>query len=197
MKDNSENISVVFFRHGKSYYFKYNDEACEEIKLYTLNKLREHLNIPFKVKFIGMSKAQVGRVIGTLLDNTMDVSIKKINSEKDNLLLYEASFFHLKKTIDVYKVLNESCLYGRISDCNPFLYIEMDDKKVLIEITKTYAKNNIENCYFIAEDLSKLEQTFFDSCYTKLECDYIYRMERTLTTGNQKILSRKSKNIFK
>lgn len=197
MKDNNENISVVFFRQGKSYYFKYNDEACEEIKSYTLNKLREHLNIPFKVKFIGMSKAQVGRVIRTLLDNTTDVSIKKINSEKDNLLRYEANFFHSKKTIGVYKVPNESCLYGKTFNCNPFLYIETDDKKVLIEVSKTYAKNNIESCYFMVEDLSKLEQTFFDSCYTELECDYVYRIERTLSTGNQKVKNIKKKHLKK
>lgn len=170
-------LSIIFFKKGKSYYFKYDNEICSEVTSYNINKLKEHLNSPFKVKFIGMSKSEIKKIIAYLLDDTMEVSIKKINSEKENLLIFEASFIHSTRIIEAYKVPNESCLYGRSTNCNPFLYTEINGKKVLIETTKDYAKNNVGDYYFLSCDLSVAEKTFFDSSYTKLEYDYLYRIE--------------------
>lgn len=45
-----------------------------------------------------------------------------------------------------------------------------------MEVTKDYAKQNKGNYYFMVSDLTEQERTFFDSCYTKLEYDYLYKM---------------------
>lgn len=185
--------SVVFFRQGKSYYFKYNDQLSKKINSYTINKLKESLNVPFKVQFVGVSRVAIARIISNLLDNTMDVLIKRIKNNEDSLLRYEAIFVEQKKYVNAYKVLNKSNFYGRTLNCNPFLYIEINEKKVLIETTKDYAKNNTCDYYFIADELDEKEQEFFDKCYTELECDYIYRIDNQLNNKEVKPKRRKIK----
>lgn len=172
--------SVLFFRSGKSYHYNFNGKTYE-VNAITINKLKEKLSIPFKVQFSGLSRAQIGRVIGDLLDDTIDVKIKKISSETNNLLKYEALFIRQKKYIETYKVPNVSSLYSRKTNCNPFLYADINSKRVLIEVPKDYAKDNAGDYYFLSCDLDISEREFFDSQYAKLEYDYIYKLEKYLS----------------
>lgn len=174
------NLSVLFFRSGKSYYYKFNGKTYE-VNAITINKLKEKLSIPFKVQFSGLSRAQIGRVIGDLLDSTIDVKIKKINAKTNNLLKFEALFIRQKKYIETYKVSNISSLYSRKTNCNPYLYTDINSKKVLIEVPKDYAKDNVGDYYFLSCDLDIAEREFFDSQYAKLEYDYIYKLEKDLS----------------
>jgi len=174
------NLSVLFFRSGKSYYYKFNGKTYE-VNAITINKLKEKLSIPFKVQFSGLSRAQIGRVIGDLLDSTIDVKIKKISAKTNNLLKFEALFIRQKKYIETYKVPNISSLYSRKTNCNPYLYIDINSKKVLIEVPKDYAKGNVGDYYFLSCDLDIAEREFFDSQYAKLEYDYIYKLEKDLS----------------
>jgi len=192
--DNDLTTSVLFYRSGKSYYYNFKGKTYE-VNAITINKLKESLNVPFKIQFSGLSRAQIRRVIGDLLDSTIDVKIKKINAETNNLLKYEAIFIRQKKYVEVYKVPNVSSLYSRTTNCNPFLYTSINSRKVLIEVPKDYAKENIGNYYFLSCDLELLEKEFFDSQYDKLECDYVYKLEKNLSAKktNQKRLNKRLK----
>ena len=117
--DNDLTTSVLFYRSGKSYYYNFNGKTYE---------VNEKLSVTFKVQFSGLSRAQIGRVIGDLLDSTIDVKIKKINAETNNLLKYEAIFIRQKKYVEVYKVPNVSSLYSRTTNCNPFLYTSINSR---------------------------------------------------------------------
>lgn len=194
-RNNDVKLSVSFFRKGKSYYYELNEEIYE-INNITINKLKEKLNVPFKVKFYTMSRAQIEKIIAYLLDSTMDVLIKQIAKEKDDMLIIEATFVEKKRYIETYKVPNISSLYSRTTSCNPFLYINKNSKKILIEVSKNFAKNNPGDYYFLYYDLDRSERDFFDSQYTKLECDYVYRMEKDLShkKTKQKIKKNKLKN---
>lgn len=184
--------SVLFFRSGKSYYYTFNGKAYE-VNAITVNKLKEVLSVPFKVQFSGLSIAQIGRVIGDLLDSTIDVKIKMINDKTNNMLKFEALFIRQKKYIDTYKVPNVSSLYSRTTNCNPYLYTVMNSKKVLIEVPKDYVKDNAGDYYFLSCDLDIAEREFFDSQYAKLEYDYIYKIEKDLSNKKtiQKSLRKK------
>ena len=191
--NNEDKISLVlFFRSGKSYYYNFNGKTYE-VNAITINKLKGNLSIPFKVQFSGLSRAQIGRVIGDLLDDTIDVKIKKINAETNNLLKFEALFIRQKKYIDTYKAPNVSSLYSKTKNCNPYLYTNINSKKVLIEVPKDYVKDNDGDYYFLSCDLDIAEREFFDSLYAKLECDYIYKLEKDLSNKKtfQKSLRKK------
>lgn len=183
--ENKHNTSVTIFRNGKSYYYQFNDKQYE-INAITINKLKERLDIPFKVGFYALSRAQIGKIIGMLLDKTLEVQLKQINNQSDNILRYEASFQYQKKYIDAYKVPNISSLYSRVSNCNPFLYTCLNSKKILIEVSKEYAKKNNGEYYFLSCDLDKSEKEFFDSLHTKLEYEYLYKMEKTLNNKKKR-----------
>lgn len=192
--DNDLTKSVLFYRSGKSYYYNFNGKTYE-VNAITINKLKEKLSVPFKVQFSGLSRAQIGRVIGDLLDSTIDVKIKKINAETNNLLKYEAIFIRQKKYVEVYKVPNVSSLYSRSTNCNPFLYTSIKSKKVLIEVTKEHAKDNKGDYYFLSCDLDLSEKEFFCSLYDKLECDYVYKLENNLS--DKKINQKRLRKNFK
>ena len=193
LKNKNLQLSISFFRRGKSYYYNFNGEMYE-INAITINKLKEKLNEPFKVQFYAMSRAQIEKVVADLLDNTMDVTIKKINSEKDNILRFEATFTQQKRYVEVYKVPNVSSLYSRTTNCNPFLYTDINSKKVLIEVSKEYAKNNADDYYFLFCDLDMAEREFFDSQYAILECDYVYKLEKDLS--DKKIKQKRMRKKF-
>lgn len=190
---NDLTIAVLFYRSGKSYYYNFNGKTCE-VNAITINKLKESLNIPFRVQFSGLSRAQIGRVIGDLLDSTIDVKLKKINFETKSLLKFEALFIRQKKYVEVYKVPNISYLYSRATNCNPFLYTNINSKKVLIEVPKDYVKDNAGDYYFLSCDLDISEREFFDSLYAKLEYDYIYKLEKDLS--NKKTIQKSLRKKF-
>lgn len=84
-------LTILFFRKGKSYYYKYNGKIYK-LNMININNLKENLITPYKIVFYAMSKAQIGRVIVDLLDESTDVKLKRINSEKENFIKYEAIF---------------------------------------------------------------------------------------------------------
>lgn len=188
---------VLFFRNGKSYYYNFNGKT-HEVNSITINKLKETLSVPFKVQFSGLSKVQMRSIIRDLLDrdlldSAIEVKMKKINTETNNLLTFEALFIRQKKYIEAYKVPNVSSLYSRKTNCNPFLYTSVNSKKILIEVPKDYVKENIGDYYFLSYDLDRTEREFFDSQYVRLEYDYIYKMEKNLSSKKtiQKSLRKK------
>lgn len=181
---------VLFYRESKNYYFKFNNKKyeCNSINI---NKLKEQLLLPYKISFYGMSRAQLGRVLSNLLDNTTDVKFQREKNEKDNILRFEAIFFEKKKIIEVYKMSNSSCLYGRSKNCNPYILTSMSNKVILLEVPKDYIKTNEVEYYFLASDLTENEKESFDSCYTQINCDFVYNLNNDIEIEKQKKLHRK------
>lgn len=182
--NNNLKSSVTFTRNhgvkgGHMLFYKLEGEKeIHEVTTIALNKLREMLNVPFKVQFYGMSKANVAFVLARLKDDTMNVEIISLVNKKNNLKRFEATFTRIKKFVEAYKVPNVSLLYSRSTNCNPYLYTEINSHKILIEVSKDYAKNNEGDYYFLSSDLSECEQEFFDILYTELEYDNIYKLEK-------------------
>lgn len=56
LKNNNLQLSISFYRSEKSSYYKFNGETYE-INDITINKLKEKLNVPFKVQFYAISRA--------------------------------------------------------------------------------------------------------------------------------------------
>lgn len=183
---NSKNETVLFYRQGKKYYYKYHGQTSE-LNSITINKLKEKLPLPFKVKFYGLSRAQTGKIVGDLLQSMMHVELKKVSTSNSQALQYEATFTKKEQLVSVYKVPNISALYTRSNNCNPFIYTEVNGQKVLMEVTKDYAKNNPNDYYFLGSELTNEECTFFEILEQDLVCDYIYKLSETNNKVKRKI----------
>ena len=181
---------VLFYREGINYYIKFNNKnyECNSI---SINKLKEQLILPYKISFYGMSRAQLGKVLSKLLDNTTDVNFQRVIKGKDNILRFEVIFFEKKKIIDAYKMSNLSCLYGRANNCNPYILTSISNKDVLLEVSKDYVKTNELEYYFLASDLTPDEKESFDSCYRQINCDFVYNLNNNPEIERQKKLCRK------
>jgi len=206
---------VLFYREGKNYYFKFNNKKYECNSM-TINKLKEQLLLPYKISFHGMSRAQFEKVLLDLLDNNTDFNFQISKNKIDNILKFDAVLFEKKRIIEAYKVSNSSCLYGRSKICNPYILTSMFGKVVLLEVPKDYIKINKVEYYFLASDLTETEKDFFCSCYTQINCDYVYNLKnykekqksskekinikelirKWLTIRSQVILSKNLKKIF-
>ena len=166
---------VLFYRKGKKYYYVF-DDIIYEVNNITINKLKDVIKLPYKIEFSGMSISQVQKVISNMLDDLVDVEFKKIQKASNNILRYEAIFYEKQRVVDVYKVSNASCLYGRYNNPNPYILTTISDKTILLEVPKDYIKNNKLEYYFLLEDLDESERDFFDSCYCQLKCHYVYKL---------------------
>ena len=191
MNKETKNIEkkAIFYREGKKYYFNYNNKNynCNNI---TINKLKEQLILPYKVEFIGLSRAQMGRVIADLLDKTTEFEIKRINNN-NKLLNHEVLFIKKQKVIDAYKMPNINCLYGRSKKCNPYILSNIFGKVILLEVPKDYVKLNKVDYYFLASDLTITEKETFDTCCIKIKCDYIYNLNYNKANEIEKSYIRK------
>ena len=112
-------------------------------------------------------------------------------NEKDNILRFEAIFSEKKRVIEVYKMSNSSCLYGRSKNCNPYILTSISNKVILLEVPKDYIKTNKVEYYFLASDLTENEKDAFDSCYTQINCDFVYNLNNDIEIEKQKKLRRK------
>ncbi len=179
--NNKEVLEIVnFYRHGKEYYYKYNGETYI-LSNVSINKLKEQLHVPFKVVFYGMSRAQIGRVVADLKDYEYNIEIHNITGG-NRVKKIEVIFTKKKKIVAVYKVPSECNLDGRTNNINPFLYTTLNNKKLLVEINKDDALENINNCYFLESELSERECEFFSDYYTDLECDSVLRIGNEVNT---------------
>ena len=80
-RGNDMTISEIdFFRRGKFYYFKIKENVYA-LNYENMNNLKTHLIYPANLRFYGLSKAQVGRVLADLIDSgKCSVRIEKINN---------------------------------------------------------------------------------------------------------------------
>lgn len=97
---------LLFFRKGKSYYYIFDNQQylCNS---QNIRNLKEKLILPSKIVFKGLSRAQVGRVIGSLLDNSTDFVFSKVNKDSDNILKLEVIIYQVSKINELNNQLNQ------------------------------------------------------------------------------------------
>jgi len=186
---------VLFFRKGKSHYYKYK-ENISEVDSWTINLLKNDLILPYKVEFVGYSQAEIGKVISDLYDMGVDIKGEKVDDRQRHALHFIVTFSEKKNIIDAFKIPYISNFYGRTNNINPYTIVDLNGKRVLLEVTKDYAKKNEGNYYFLADDLTDQERTFFDNCYIKLEYDLLYKLQRydeLLQISSAKVFKRTKK----
>jgi len=187
--DEVKQKQVLFFRKGKSYYYKYEGNVTE-VDAWTINLLKESLTLPYKVEFVACSRAEIDRIVSDLYDAGVEVS----DTTPNHALNYIVTFSEKKNTIIAIRIPYISNFYGRTNNINPYTIIELNGKRFLLEVTKDYAKQNEGTYYFLADDLTEQERTFFDAFYTKLEYDYLYKMhDASLQISESKVFKRTKK----
>ena len=169
-----ESYDVIFYRKGKSYYFIYKNNEFE-VNSENMEKLSSLLKSPYIIKFYGLSKAQIGRTIRSLLKDQDDFKLYRVKKENSRVKEYAASFYENKNTlVEVYKVPNKQVLVSRASKTNPYMLTKFNNENVLMEVPKDYIKRNSGDFYFLPEDLTDCEKIAFKECLTKIECEYVY-----------------------
>ena len=93
----------------------------------------------------------------------------------------------MKNTIEIFKIPHIRNFEGRANDINPYVIVNLYNMVVLLEVPKEYAIANFnnQNYYFLASDLSNIEQRFFSDFYTILEYDYLYRIDYNYQKNNK------------
>ena len=191
--DKIEQKQVIFFRKGKSHYYKY-DEKVSEVNAWTINLLKESLTLPYKVEFVECSRAEIGKIVSDLYDTGVEVKGEIGDITPNHALHYIITFSEKTNTIEAIRIPYISNFYGRTNNINPYTIIELNGKKVLLEVTKDYAKQNEGTYYFLVDDLTEQERTFFDAFYTKLEYDYLYKLhDETQRISSSKVFKRTKK----
>ena len=97
-------VDLFLFRIGKSVLFKLKGMVVPlEINNDTIKLLKENITFPIKMQCIGLSRAQIGKVVGDLKNNEINVFFRKIEPKKNNngelLLCYEVLFINEKDII--------------------------------------------------------------------------------------------------
>ena len=71
-----------------------------EINNDSIKLLKENITFPIKMQCIGLSRSQIGKVVGYLKKDVINVFFKKIESKKNNnselLLCYDVLFINEK-----------------------------------------------------------------------------------------------------
>ena len=94
-------VDLVVFRVGKSILFKMKGMVVPlEINNDTIKLIKENITFPIKMQCIGLSRAQIGKVVGHLKNAKINAFFRKIESIKNNngeyLLCYEILFVNKK-----------------------------------------------------------------------------------------------------
>lgn len=103
-------VDLFLFRIGKSVLFKLKGMVVQlEINNDTIKFLKENITFPIKMQCVGLSRAQIGKIVGYLKNNEINVFFRKIEPKKNNngelLLSYEILFIN-KRDIKYQNVDN-------------------------------------------------------------------------------------------
>ena len=82
--------------------------------------------------------------------------------------------------VNVIILKDKRCIKGRKS--NPYILVDIfeNNNKILLELPKNYVKlnNNIEEFYFIWEELNNNEKNFFQELYCTIEVLFVYQFSK-------------------
>jgi hypothetical protein len=95
-------VELVIFRVGKSILFKMKGMVVPlEINNDTIKFLKENITFPIKMQCIGLSRAQIGKVVGEIKSNQTNVFFNKNKIQNNNniesLLCYDVLFINEKQ----------------------------------------------------------------------------------------------------
>lgn len=166
---------VIFYRKGSNYFYKYKEDILP-VNLMVIDLLREKLSLPYQIDFYGCSMTIIGKIIGDFYDKGVEVKLEKVGIRPNHSLHYKATFTERKNVIDVIKIPYISDIYGRKNDPNPYKIIDNNGKKILLEVTKDYAKKNEGDYYLLWNDLTKGEKEAFSIFHKSLEYDLMYNI---------------------
>ena len=117
IKFDNYKVDLVVFRVGKSILFKIKGMVIPlEINNDTIKFLKENITFPIKMQCIGLSRAQIGKVVGELKNKETNVFFRKNEPKKNNnselLLCYDVLFINEKDikyqiSNDILKVKNK------------------------------------------------------------------------------------------
>ncbi len=168
---------ILFYKNAKKrWFFKYKGNKLE-VDDWTINHLKLELTLPYKIRFVGYTKNEICKIVSDLYEPGVDINASRIKNEKFNRTLdYMITFSKKKNVVNAVKIPYNCNLYGRTNDINPYTIVNLNGKRVLLEVTKDYAKHNNGDYYFLAKYLTSEEIKFFSDCYQELEYDYLYRI---------------------
>lgn len=181
---------IIFYKEDKTIYLKYNN-SIEKVDSNVIYSLRERLLLPYRLEFIGLSRSQVSHIISDFYDYGVSISGEKIDDQQNNGLHYVISFSEQRHVIRAIPVSNQFCSkYGQSHNVNPYIVIDLNGKRLLLEVPREYVKQNEGNYYYLAEDISENEIALHNG-YVKIEYDYLYRIQdRTRHLNTSDILKR-------
>ena len=89
---------VKFIHFGKDICF------CYKEKIYKCNynnvlALKDILSIPYKIEFIGISRANIGRILSTLCNNDNEIYYYRVNNTKNNFFKFHVIVTDKQKII--------------------------------------------------------------------------------------------------
>ena len=88
---------VNFFKLGQDVCYKYENEI-QKVDLFSLNELKNKLDLPYKASFIGINRANIGRILKDLIDEDIDVFCYRVKNPKNNWIKFYAIFTEKIKT---------------------------------------------------------------------------------------------------
>ena len=167
---------VVFFRRRRNIFYRYEGK----IYLYregTMTHLKDSLSLPFTIEFYGITYNGWGwSILKELCDKCVDIECHCVSSMKFPFFHLVAECREKKYKVGVYQVSLTMNMYNSMRNHTPYVLVDMQGKKALLETTMNHVKNTGSEFYFLADDLDVDERTFFEDCYKTLDCDYVYEL---------------------
>lgn len=101
--------SIYIFRYGKYIYYQTKDiNIPVQLNNETIEVMKDKVILPLKINFSGLSRAQIGKIIGYIKQDDVNIFAKeyyKPINKKYNLLCYDVLFVY-KKDIKFKKLAN-------------------------------------------------------------------------------------------
>lgn len=90
------NPIIVFYKLVNGIYLKYNEELYK-FELNTINEIIGNIDLPYKVEFIGISRANIGRILTYLKRVDSEILIYRGKNVQNNLLVFNAIIYEKQK----------------------------------------------------------------------------------------------------
>lgn len=169
------NNRVMFYKIERKMFFKYQGINYRANPI-NISKLKEKIFLPFCIDFIDCSNEDIKKIVSNFCDIGIEVKIEKVKDVFYHGKHFIASFYEKKNYIDAYKIPN-MIYYAKSKHIRPYILIELNGKRILMEVTKDYAKKNEGVYYFLAKDLTDEEKLLFNKYDVYLEYDLLYKID--------------------
>ena len=178
--------NIFFIKEDRNYYIIINNERYKYDKK-NIEEIKKKAHEVYKWKFYKMSMKEIERIIDTLNIEFFHYIIEEDNNSF-NVYPYQA-----KKKISIYHIPYQHIT--NIKKAKPYLLIKKDTIYFLLEVTKEYALNHIDNYYYLSSELNEEERVMYNGYHKKIEYNNLYNIKRNSSTKRKtKTLKRKRYN---